>query len=320
MIHKCPRYTSSCRLLRTFIFLLTSRNFFTGTSSRSVMLVGCSLCAPSSVESQAPRDRHPTRTTSSITTCDTRMSQSPPASFSSLPYELRSYIWSLAIDPRLIKNMRTERKRYSTVKERMEGPDIIYETSPSPAPAVVQVCRESRKHAPYERVFTRGTQPRWTWVNFEHDIFCITSVYNLEGLTSHQSQIQRLKIWTFDDFDYEESIICYSGLKTIKEFVGLREIQVMMQTGNFGWGDLSSILRTPMASDSQGGVTFRDEGSGLILTGSQVAMMNDWHLYFTFDAGGNPAGNPADVDDISEIIEGTLRLHLPILAETYEIN
>lgn len=198
------------------------------------------------------------------------MSSLPSASFSRLPYELRSYIWSITAEPRHITNMRAERREITVARGKKAElkTEILYETTATPPPAVVQVCPESRQHAPYQRGFTAGIEPRWTWVNFEVDIFCITSVYNLEDIVSHRSQVQRLKIRTVEDDDWYETVTYGSGLRDLCKFPELREVQVALEMGDFMWADVSSpsgwnhFSLCPRAN-----VSFLDEWSGLVLTG-----------------------------------------------------
>lgn len=136
------------------------------------------------------------------TRCSLCFLQSPLMSFASLPFELRSRIWSLAVVPRHITKVRTKKSDGSfSKKQRQKGKDILYETTSTPPPALMHVCHESRQQAPYQRAFTAGTEPRWTWVNFELDIFCVSNLYALADIVSHRSEVQRLQIRTNDHPD-----------------------------------------------------------------------------------------------------------------------
>src|SRR6478609_3948540 len=127
-------------------------------------------------------------------------------SFGSLPLELRSHIWNLSADSRRIANVRTLKSPGNfRNKQKRKGHDIRCEATATRTPAIMHVCHESRQHAPYQRAFTRGTEPHWIWVNFELDVFCVTSLYLLSDLASHQSEIQRLRVQTNDDDDWYES-------------------------------------------------------------------------------------------------------------------
>lgn len=207
-------------------------------------------------------------------------------SFSRLPYELRCHIWSLAVEPRRITNVRVERSKASfRKKDRDQGKDILYETSLTPAPALMHLCRESRQLAPYQQAFTSGTEPRWTWVNFDLDTFCVTSLYNIHSLVSHRSDVQRLQIRTDDDLDWYESATYGGALGILSEFANLEEIQIVLQPGDVMWEDV--YTQWDMGGYN-GIIKFIDEGSGLMLNGLQLRMVSDWRMIFSFDAEGNP--------------------------------
>ncbi|RYO99404.1 hypothetical protein DL764_006826 [Monosporascus ibericus] len=222
-------------------------------------------------------------------------------SFASLPYELRSHIWSLAVEPRRITKVRMKKSGGSfSKKQRQQGKDILYETTSTPPPALMHVCRESRQHAPYQRAFTAGTEPRWTWVNFELDIFCVSSLYSIEDIVSHRSEVQRLQIRTDDDDDWYESATTYRVLSILYEFVNLREIQVVLEPGDLMWGDV--FTEQSFGDCPRENITFVHEGSGLVLTGPQLKLVSDWRMVFSFDS----EGNPPEADRLSEEIEHAL--------------
>ncbi|KAL7958524.1 hypothetical protein V8C34DRAFT_282534 [Trichoderma compactum] len=162
-------------------------------------------------------------------------------SFSGLPFELRSLIWSLAVAPRRITKMLAQKSHGSfSKKQRQRGKDILYETTSTPPPALMHVCRESRQQAPYQRAFTAGTEPRWTWVNFELDIFCVSSLYAIGDTVSHRSEVQRLEIRTDDHLDWYESATRCNGLSILVKLESLREIQVVLEPGDLMWTNTAS--------------------------------------------------------------------------------
>jgi hypothetical protein len=151
-------------------------------------------------------------------------------SFASLPSELRSRIWSLAVAPRRITKVRAKKSDGSfSKKQRQQGKDILYETTSTRPPALMHLCHESRQQAPYQRAFTAGTEPRWTWVNFELDIFCVSSLYAIKDVVSHQSKVQRLQIQTDDHLDWYKSATSYNRLSILFKLKSLREIQVVLK-------------------------------------------------------------------------------------------
>lgn len=185
-------------------------------------------------------------------------------------------------------------------KQRQRGRDILYETTSTPAPALMHVCRESRQHAPYQRAFTAGSEPRWTWVNFELDIFSVSSLYSIRDIVPHRSEVQRLQIRTDDDNDWYESATTYNGLGILYEFVNLREIRVVIEPGDLMWADV--FAQWSFGYCPRENITFLDEGSGLVLTGLQLRLVADWRLVFSFDS----EGNPPEADRLSEEIEHAL--------------
>jgi hypothetical protein len=82
--------------------------------------------------------------------------------FGRLPLELRQHIWELAIEPREVQ-----------IKSEFDF-DPWYYYSPTPVPAVLQVCRESRHYLEspsfYRQAFTEifdiRHQPRYIWTDF----------------------------------------------------------------------------------------------------------------------------------------------------------
>lgn len=237
-------------------------------------------------------------------------------SFASLPYELRSYIWSLAVESRHINNVRVKKSSESfSKKQRQRGKDILYETTSTPPPALMHVCRESRQHAPYQRAFTAGSEPRWTWVSFELDIFCVSSLYSIQDIVSHRSEVRRLEIRTDDDNDWYESATTFDVLKILDEFVNLREIQVVLEPGGLMWAHV--FTDWGFGHCPRENITFLDEGSGLVLTGLQLSLVDDWRTVFSFDSDGNPP----EADRLSDEIEHALddSWHMT-MAQMHEID
>ncbi|KAG9254812.1 uncharacterized protein F5Z01DRAFT_681325 [Emericellopsis atlantica] len=163
-------------------------------------------------------------------------------SFASLPYELRSHIWSLAVEPRRIHGVRME------------------------------------------RCFT---------VNFEVDIFCVTSLYCIA--------------------DISESVNHFGVLNVLDDFISLREIKIILEPGDLRWG--TSILGHNLERCPN--ITFVDEHSGLALTGPQLRLAEEWRIRLSFDI----AGYPPDPDRLSEeIAHARLGFWRMSMAEMYEIG
>jgi hypothetical protein len=234
-------------------------------------------------------------------------------SFASLPFELRSLIWSLAVAPRRITIAVKRSNRSFIKKERQQGKDILYEASSTPAPALMHVCRESRQQAPYTRAFTAGSEPRWTWVNFEFDIFCVSSLYDIPNLLSHRSEIQRLQIRTDDDIDWYEAATNFGRLSILRELERLRDVRVVLEPGDLMWGDVFTDRGFGCCPSDK--VSFLDEGSGVVLTGSQLKMVGDWQMVFSFDGEGNPPDPDRLSDEIEHVLDDSWHMTLAQIRE-----
>src|SRR3954471_7480570 len=73
--------------------------------------------------------------------------------------ELRSQIWALATEDRIIR-----------VESRARASGW---RSPTPAPAVTRACHESRELCNDHKSFASGLNPCYIWVNFNHNIIHI---------------------------------------------------------------------------------------------------------------------------------------------------
>ncbi|PON28897.1 hypothetical protein TGAM01_v202005 [Trichoderma gamsii] len=234
-------------------------------------------------------------------------------SFASLPFELRSLIWSLAVAPRRITITKKKSNRSFSKEQYQQGKNILYQTSSTPPPALMHVCRESRQQAPYTRAFTAGSEPRWTWINFEVDILCVTSLYAIPDLLSHRSEIQRLQIRTDDDLDWYESATNYNGLSILSELERLREIRVVLEPGDLMWGDVFTDWGFGHCPEDN--ITFLDKGSGLVLTGPQLKMVLDWRMVFAFGSEGNPPDPDSLSDEIAFALDDSWHMTLTQMQE-----
>ncbi|KAL7944149.1 hypothetical protein V8C42DRAFT_327835 [Trichoderma barbatum] len=213
--------------------------------------------------------------------------------FLRLPIELRLRIWGLTAFPRIVRANQHRGRRGITVGEL----EVQCMTTSTPCPAVTQVCHESRQHAPYQRAYTNGYEPRYIWINFETDMICVSDAADMYKLEHHEQDIQRLRFsidneWTFDWF-------FYWGHKGIDKFTNLKELHVSVdrKTTAFGvvtmgdtvencWGRYSDIVK------------FIDAGSGFMMTSDQIWATRDWHIYYAFDGYGK-----AELDTFEEDME-----------------
>lgn len=95
----------------------------------------------------------------------------------------------------------------------------------------------------------------------------------------------------------------------------LREIRVVLEPGDLMWGDVFADYGFGCCPEDN--ISFLDEGSGLVLTGSQLKMVGDWRIVFSFDS----EGNPPDPDRLSDEIDYALDdfWHMT-LAQMHELN
>ncbi|EFY94305.1 hypothetical protein X797_011524 [Metarhizium robertsii] len=114
--------------------------------------------------------------------------------FPRLPFELRAMVWALAAEPRNVQIT-------AECHEDMDPEDydfypalcIEHLFSPTPVPAVLHACRESRKQSPYEKLFyLEETESCYVWVNFDLDMLDV-GLGPLSFLFLNRSRIRRLK-------------------------------------------------------------------------------------------------------------------------------
>lgn len=155
--------------------------------------------------------------------------------FSDLPFELRSIIWMLTIEPRTVE-IRLKIGLVPPLDKNRHVPrwGVLYASSPTPVPAALQTCHEARsllaRH--YERAFTHGTQPRYVWVNFDMDIISIdTSSFDRTGPSA--PRIRRLKFARKCDYYYFDN----ENLELDFLFPNLQEIYIVCLDEPEDWWD-----------------------------------------------------------------------------------
>ncbi|OPB46288.1 hypothetical protein A0O28_0064090 [Trichoderma guizhouense] len=210
--------------------------------------------------------------------------------FPRLPIELRLRIWDLTAFPRMVHVMR------QCIDEHGE-PGLQYMATSTPCAAVVQVCRESRRHAPYRRAFTTGAEPRYIWVNFESDMICNDDNHDLLNIEPYQQDIQRLRLYIDDELAYD--YITVYGDEEFKKFTNIEEIHIAvdLQFAGFSIEFLASTVNKCFNGNDDK-VKFLDVGSGYMMDANQLRIFSDWKNYHSFDTHGR-----ANVDTF----EGAIR-------------
>lgn len=207
--------------------------------------------------------------------------------FPMLPEELRALVWSFAALPR----------RVHIKEEYLDIPGVPFSNyqcivSPTPPPAVMHTCRESRQGAPYTRAFVcmeGPVTPRYIWVNFAVDTLCVQARdYHYQsprpgylGIPSeHEHQIERLEVnltWTAAAETFRDWF-----RDTPRRFPLLKEMQVQRPAVVDEEDDPSDILTwtAGMISDftscPEENIRFVDARSGLVWASPELQAFIFW--------------------------------------------
>ncbi|KAF7556899.1 hypothetical protein G7046_g6169 [Stylonectria norvegica] len=183
--------------------------------------------------------------------------------FPLLPFELRARIWEMTVEPRTVEIRFT--------RDRITWGNVLYVTSSTPVPGVMQTCHEARNLGLYQRAFSSGDEPRYVWVNFEADMISIgNSDYCI--IKPEQLLIRRLR---FED----ESTDGHAGFfhfhsKELRDFCNLTEIHVICQDGLLDWQDAWECVYWPCPDEN---VRFIDKKSGQMVDGYALdKMLEEW--------------------------------------------
>ncbi|EAW25197.1 2EXR domain-containing protein [Aspergillus fischeri NRRL 181] len=177
--------------------------------------------------------------------------------FPHLPFELRSRIWELTVEPRTVE--------VRVKKDNGLWGKILHVTSSTPVPAVLQVCHESRNQGLYQQAFKfpSGVEPRYVWVNFEIDMISIGDTYFDTIEPAERQLIRRLTIQreNTDSFFHSES-------QELHLYFNLEEMHVICEDGLLAWQDAWEYVYWPCPKEN---IRFIDKETG------QIAM-NGWQL------------------------------------------
>ncbi len=97
--------------------------------------------------------------------------------FPRLPTELRTHIWALTVEPRVVE--------VRVVPENtLEVQRLV---SPTPVPAILQTCQEARNLGLYKQAFSEvtatkvnaaaGAESRYVWLNLDIDMVSIRKTW-----------------------------------------------------------------------------------------------------------------------------------------------
>ncbi|KID93727.1 hypothetical protein MAJ_10325, partial [Metarhizium majus ARSEF 297] len=150
--------------------------------------------------------------------------------FPRLPFELRAMVWALAAEPRTVQ-IKAEYDQNMEPEDYELHPSLYIEHlfSPTPMPAVLHACRESRKQSPYEKLFySQETESCYVWVNFDLDMLDVGIGY-LDFLFLNKSRVRRLKFqyeevrdfeWEtedFEDWQFENLVECHVVVTDLRQ-------------------------------------------------------------------------------------------------------
>jgi hypothetical protein len=147
--------------------------------------------------------------------------------FSRLPPELRTRIWEMTeAEPRIVDVS-------TRPPGRIQGHYQYVKSSTRP-PAVLHACSEARRCALarslYVKAFTDGSQPRYTWVNFEKDMIAVEPIY-FDPIMSEKALIQRLRMTGHMD----DEVFYHKSCHQMREFVNIKEVHVICADNIESW-------------------------------------------------------------------------------------
>jgi hypothetical protein len=154
--------------------------------------------------------------------------------FLRLPFQLRTLIWELAVEPRTVE-VRVKR-------EHGESGKVLHVTSPTPVPAILQTCHEARNLGLYQQAFnfTSGVEPRYVWVNFKVDMISIGDTKFDKIEPAEQRLIRRLRFALEND----QSFFHYQSHE-LGRFSNLEEIHVICEDGLLAWHEAWKYVHWP---------------------------------------------------------------------------
>ncbi|KAI1120042.1 hypothetical protein F5Y10DRAFT_273458 [Nemania abortiva] len=214
--------------------------------------------------------------------------------FPNLPTELRLRVWVLAAEGPRILHVRIEDRPVWTSETELEH-DTVY-SSPTPPPAVLHACRESRQTAPYERSFLTSpgiSEARYIWVNFRQDMICLADA-DIHRLEPYGAVIQRLRFTVLPSdpalsggtYEYWYH---YSG-EILEPFTALSELHISIPETILQWGSIAQdVSFQPPGREN---VRFIDPQTGLSLNSDQYAMAYIWCCQ-----DGGKVYNMSDIDE-----------------------
>jgi hypothetical protein len=212
--------------------------------------------------------------------------------FPRLPAELRIRVWELAAFPRLVHLPLDQSQTPESRSPRG------YVQSPTPCPSILHVCRESRQHARYQRAFLYGADIQYIWLNFDVDVVSVSFDDFINDTLKHfRSQIRRLRVAV--DYDSSYDIFCYYAYDLLQDHTRLNELHIFVTDASLHiW--LTVFENRNLGSFPAERVRYICPSTGLVFTGQQLIMSEDWQLWHSW---GNGMGLREDQTVASAIAE-----------------
>lgn len=167
--------------------------------------------------------------------------------FPRLPFELRTKIWELTVEPRTVEVGVVYEDAITTaaaapgdtLPEGSKQPNYVpHVVSSTPIPATLQACREARGLGLYRRALSEispaGTAERdryYVWLNPDIDTVFVEDSTRLETLRPVAPLIRRLMITR----ECTDAVFYYFESEALAAFVNVREIRVICEDGLDAW-------------------------------------------------------------------------------------
>lgn len=149
--------------------------------------------------------------------------------FTRLPFELRSLIWEMTIEPRTVKigTKRTPTSGYA-------------QYSPTPAPALLRTCCEARQiglktyEKSFQKVLPEGSG-QYIWINFSLDTIFLPQDTGFHNIVSVAPFIKHLKIERENSCTWHGEYFYHSESHELRTFENVEDVHVICVDGLRAW-------------------------------------------------------------------------------------
>jgi hypothetical protein len=193
--------------------------------------------------------------------------------FPLLPLELRIQIWTDAFHSIVLNRVLTIRKRRT---------HDAY-SSPTPPPALINTCRESRKYTGdhYQKCFTVEGSPQYIWANLSTDIiFMNGALMNslARGTSREINEIRHLQLELVHNFGWDDSsCFRHNYSYRIFDFPALKTCDVLVKDGLYAWAKFARKCRWENRwCKGRGDVRIVDEETGEWIDAANAGAYKDW--------------------------------------------